>query len=71
MKVKDLLKENENDEVKPSKPIPSLSEEMKKFYSVIEKWERTGKIDRSDRPKIETLKDFISNYVKSEEDKKV
>ncbi len=71
MKVRDLLVENENDEVKPSKPIPSLSEEMKKFYSVIENWERTGKIRREDKPKIETLKDFISNMVKTEEDKKL
>ena len=71
MKVRDLLKENENDEVKPSKPIPSLSDEMKKFYSVIERWERTGKIHREDKIKIETMKDFISNYVKSEEDKKI
>lgn len=71
MKVRDLLVENENDGVKPSKPIPSLSEEMKKFYSVIENWERTGKIRREDKPKIETLKDFISNMVKTEEDKKL
>ena len=71
MKVKDLFVENEIDGVKPSKPIPSLSEEMKKFYSVIENWERTGKIRREDKPKIETLKDFISNMVKTEEDKKL
>jgi hypothetical protein len=71
MKVKDLLVENENDVVKPLKPIPSLSEEMKKFYSVIENFERTGKIRREDKIKIDTLKDFISNMVKTEEDKKL
>ena len=71
MKVRDLLVENETDGVKPLKPIPSLSDEMKKFYSVIENWERTGKIRKDDKIKIETLKDFISNMVKTEEDRKL
>lgn len=69
MKVRELLEEN--DGVKSSKPIPSLSDEMKKFYSVIENWERTGKIRKDDKIKIETLKDFISNMVKTEEDRKL
>ena len=67
MKIGDLLKE-----VGESKqPIQKkkLTEIMKNFKDVIERYERDGMIHKNDRDKIETLKDMVTHLVK-EEDKR-
>lgn len=58
MKLKDFITENDE------KKEVSLTVKMKQFYSVIDRYERDGKIHKDDKAKIETLKDFITDMVK-------
>ena len=60
MKLKYFLESEDTN----NPPKQKLSEIMKDFKSVIERYERDGEIHRDDRAKIETLKDMISHMVK-------
>ena len=66
MQLKDFLKENDVE----NKQQPSLSEMMKRFKSVIEKFELGKKFNREDKEKVVTLKEMIAFFIQKAEDNK-
>lgn len=46
-----------------------LSEIMKNFKSIIERYEINGEVHKDDQSKMETLKDMISHMIKVEENR--
>ncbi len=60
MKLRNLL---ESEEITQKK---KLSEIMKNFKSIIERYEINGEVHKDDQSKMETLKDMISHMIKEE-----
>jgi len=69
MRVKDLLKESDLSDQQPKDKKDKLRNELKKIWSVIERFEKTGGIHRDDKPKMDTFKDFIKDMVKDDENR--
>lgn len=69
MRVKDLLKESDLSDQQPKDKKDKLRNELKKIWSVIERFEKTGEIHRDDKPKMDTFKDFIKDMVKDDENR--
>lgn len=73
MRLKNLI--NEVDEVK--KPLSKgnkkkLRDTLSQMFDVIEKFEKNGKIDgKSDKDKIDVLKNVISDMVKQSDREKI
>lgn len=61
MKLRNLL---ESEEITKKK---KLSEIMKNFKSIIERYEINGQVHKDDQSKMETLKDMISHMIKQED----
>ena len=75
MTVKDLI--NEVDEIKKTKPLSDKNKDklrnvLSSMFDVIEKFEKGENIDgKSDKEKIDLLKNIISDMVKDEDQKKI
>jgi len=61
MNLRDLI---ESEEITQKK---KLSEIMKNFKSIIERYEINGEVHKDDQSKMETLKDMISHMIKQED----
>ena len=75
MKLRDLNKDVAN--LKKPKPLSSenrknLRDTLANMSDVIEKFEKTGKIEnKTEREKVVLLKDFIFNLIKDEDEKRI
>jgi len=69
MKVRELLENLENEKSGVKTPInkQTLSDVMKNFHSVIERYEESGKIHKDDITQMETLKDMIKHMIKMDD----
>ena len=75
MKLRDLNEDIMN--LKKPQPLSSenrknLRDTLANMYDVIEKFEKTGKIEnKTEREKVVLLKDFIFNLIKDEDEKRI
>ena len=75
MKLRDLNEDIMN--LKKPQPLSSenrknLRDTLASMFDVIEKFEKTGKIEnKTEREKVVLLKDFIFNLIKDEDEKRI
>ena len=75
MKVSDLnkgVKDLKNQQPLSDKNKKKLRDTLSQMFDMIERFEKNGKVDgKSDKDKIDMLKDVISDMVKDEDRKKI